>query len=95
MSSLLSRHSRMLSLLAPKVRIQQSHVALFAALLLCEQMQASGSAIRITRKQIMQLSYIRAFGTYHKCLQDLVMCGVVCYHPSYNKMDGSGVRLLV
>ncbi len=54
-------------------------------------MQDQKVPFRVTRKDLMRLSAIRSFNTYHKCLRQLVEQGWIDYRPSYNTVIASQV----
>ncbi len=73
---------------------RQSHVCLYAALLICHFRASGQSAFRVSRREVMCNATIRSFATYHKCIKDLIDWGFIEYEPSYHPKLGSLVRLL-
>lgn len=69
-------------------RIITSHISLFASICQCWQNKAFQHPISITRKELMRLSKIASFATYHKCMRELDSFGYLKYEPSY-KPTGS------
>lgn len=69
-------------------RIIISHISLFASICQCWQNKAFQHPIPITRKELMRLSKISSFATYHKCMRELDSFGYLRYEPSY-KPTGS------
>jgi hypothetical protein len=49
--------------------------------------------VSICRKEVLQLSKIGSYNTYHKCLHDLHNYGYIKYKPSHNQFIGSLVHL--
>lgn len=80
-----------LKLAGTKRNILPSHISLFTALVICCQMQGHKVSFRVTRRELMRLSAIRSFNTYHKCLKQLVEQGWIDYRPSYNTAIASQV----
>jgi hypothetical protein len=80
-----------LKLSGTRRNILPSHISLFTALIICCQMQGQKVSFRVTRKDLMRLSAIRSFNTYHKCLRQLVEQGWIDYRPSYNTVIASQV----
>lgn len=74
-----------------KRSILPSHISLFTAMVICCQKQGQKSPFRITRRELMSLSAIRSFNTYHKCLRELVNQGWIDYNPSYNTITASQI----
>lgn len=64
-------------------RIITSHISLFAAICQCWQNSAFQHPVPITRRELMQLSKIASFATYHKCMRELNSFGYLRYEPSY------------
>ena len=71
--------------------IRPSHISLFGALVTLSLQQGMAVTFRITRKELMMLSAIRSFNTYHKCIQKLVELGFIIYKPSYDPISASQV----
>ena len=69
-------------------RIITSHISLFASICQCWQNSAFEHPVSITRRQLMRLSKIASFATYHKCMRELNAYGYLRYEPSY-KPTGS------
>ena len=80
-----------LKLSGARKNILPSHISLFTALVICCQMQGQKVSFRVTRKELMGLSAIRSFNTYHKCIKELVLQGWINYRPSYNTVIASQV----
>lgn len=71
-----------------------SHISLYSALLLTYHESGFTNPFRITRRELMKLSSIRSFTTYHKRLEELIDIGCVIYNPSFNPILASKIELL-
>jgi len=71
--------------------IRPSHISLFGALVILSHQQGMSVTFRITRREVMMLSAIRSFNTYHKCIQKLVELGFIIYMPSYDPISASKI----
>lgn len=69
--------------LANDSRVTVWHVAIIWAVL---QIAAYNvvQPIQISRRKIMQLSHVNSIATYHKCIKDLQIFGLIEYYPSYH-----------
>ena len=74
--------------------ILPTHTSLFAAMVFCCRLQGGLQSFRVTRRELMQLSAIRSFFTYHKCMRELVKRGFITYRPSYDPVTASEVTFL-
>lgn len=74
-------------------RLNPSHISLYLALFQFWNINHFQNPISISRNEIMQLSKISAYGTYHKCIKDLQEFGYIEYIPSFNPYKGSMVNL--
>ena len=90
MKSLASKYNRFIM----SNEIRSSHISLLYAILLCQQNQDGKNPFRVTRNELMKLSRIRSFATYHKCLNDLKAAGNICYRPSFDKYKASRIKIL-
>jgi hypothetical protein len=70
------------------------HISLYTAMLSSWKEQAYKTPFRITRKELMILSGIRSFATYHKCLKELINWHYIYYEPSFDKNTASKITLL-
>lgn len=71
-----------------------SHISFYSALLLTYQKGGFANPFRITRKELMKLSSIRSFTTYHKRLGELIDLGFLVYSPSFDPILASQIELL-
>jgi hypothetical protein len=75
-------------------RLRSAHVCLYHSMLLVAYLQCTGREIRVTRKELMQLSKIGSIATYQKCIYELVKFGYIEYKPTFNSFIGTKVRLM-
>jgi hypothetical protein len=71
-----------------------SHISLYSALLLTYQKSGFANPFRITRRELMKLSSIRSYTTYHKRLEELIDLGCLIYSPSFDPILASQIELL-
>lgn len=69
------------------------HVSLLAACFYYSSLQGN-IQIRSSRRALMNVSRIRSFATYHRCIKDLVALGYIAYKPTYDPRKGSMITLL-
>jgi hypothetical protein len=74
-------------------RITVWHVSVYAALVYYWEAGGCQTPASITRREVMQVSHIGSFPTYHKYMRELVEFGFIKYLPSYNPFLGSLVWL--
>jgi hypothetical protein len=72
-------------------RLLPSHLAVFTAICMLFEVNIDDSAIRITRKKVMQLAKIRSKSTYHRCISELAEFEYIIYSPSYDHYLGTYV----
>ncbi|WP_113662381.1 hypothetical protein [Pedobacter nanyangensis] len=72
-------------------KLLPSHISLFTAMVICCQMQGSIQPFRVCRNELMKLSAIRSYNTYHNCIKELVRQGYIDYLPSYSTIIASRV----
>lgn len=70
-----------------------SHISLYTALLQFWSLNQFQSPFRICRIDLMKLSKIRSIATYHKCMKELHVAGLIIYSPSYDSYKGSVVEI--
>lgn len=75
-------------------RLNPTHISLYLALFQFWNLNHFQNPISISRHEMMKLSKIAAYGTYHKCIKDLQDFGYIEYMPSFNPYKGSLVNLL-
>ena len=74
-------------------RLNPTHISLYLALFQFWNLNHFQNPISISRNEMMKLSKISAFGTYHKCIKELQIFGYIEYIPSFNPYKGSLVNL--
>lgn len=79
--------------LAKDERLSMAHLCIYTALFQCWNKNGFVNPVRITRKEIMKRSKIRAKTTYHKCINELRLAGYIKYEPSYQPV-GSFVYII-
>lgn len=70
-----------------------SHISLYVALFQLWSNNRFQNPFRICRKDAMQLSKIRSFATYHKCINEIHNAGFITYAPNFNSYQGSLVQI--
>jgi hypothetical protein len=83
--------NRFLISVAGNPKILASHISLFSAILCCKE--GGKKVFNVSRSRLMKLSKLRSTATYHKCINDLIILGVIKYMPSYHPKLGSRVFL--
>lgn len=73
--------------------INPTHVSLYISLFQFWNRSRFVNPISITREEIMRISKISSFTTYHRCLKALHEQGYIKYEPSFNPYKGSHVYL--
>lgn len=74
-------------------RLNPTHISLYLALFQFWNLNHFQNPISISRIEMMRLSKISAYGTYHKCIKELQEFGYIEYLPSFNPYKGSLVNL--
>lgn len=74
-------------------RLFPTHVSLYMALFQFWNLNHFKNPISICRDEVLKLSKIGSYNTYHKCLHDLHNFGYIKYEPSHNQFIGSLVHL--
>ncbi|WP_297986090.1 MULTISPECIES: transcriptional regulator [Epilithonimonas] len=74
-------------------RLNPTHISLYLALFQFWNLNHFRNPISISRNEMMKLSKISAYGTYHKCIKELHQFGYIDYLPSFNPYKGSLVHL--
>ena len=70
-------------------RLNPTHISLYLALFQFWNLNRFRNPISISRNEMMKLSKISAFGTYHKCIKELQEFGYIEYNPAPNPDKGS------
>ena len=74
-------------------QLNPTHISLYLALFQFWNLNLFRNPISISRNEMMKLSKISAYGTYHKCIKELHQFGYIEYLPSFNPYKGSLVHL--
>lgn len=75
-------------------RMAPAHISLYVALFQVWSTNEYQSPFRICRKEVMRLSKIKSFATYHKCISELHEAGFVIYVPNFNSYVGSSIEII-
>lgn len=71
-----------------------AHVSLYVSLFQIWSINEYQTPFHICRKDVMQLSKIKSFATYHKCIKELHEAGFINYSPSFNPHIGSSIEII-
>lgn len=74
--------------------ISTAHISLYLSLFQFWGMNKFQNPVSISRKEVMDVSKIRAKATYHKVIKELNEFGLINYRPSFNPYRGSEVDLI-
>lgn len=74
-------------------RIGATHIAIYAALLMCWRESDYPQPLIVYSYEVMKIAKIRAPTTYYSVLTDLHDMGYLRYEPSFNKYRGSRIYL--
>lgn len=75
-------------------RISVWHLALIIGILQLSYKQNQDREVKINRRELMKISCINTFPTYHKYLKELQKYGYVIYIPSYHPKSRSVIDLI-
>lgn len=75
-------------------RMTPAHLSLYVALFQLWSINEYVNPFLICRKDVMQLSKIKSFATYHKCITEMHEAGFIVYSPSYNSYVGSSIEIV-
>jgi len=75
-------------------RLNPTHVSMYLALFHYWNYSRFSSPLSINRNEIMKLSKIGSYTTYHKCINNLHNWKYIIYHPSHNPLKGSNVSFI-
>jgi hypothetical protein len=70
-----------------------SHISMYVSLFQLWRINEFRTPFRICRKELMKLSKIKSFATYHKCIRELHHAGYINYCPNYNSYKGSLIEI--
>lgn len=74
--------------------MQPAHISLYVALFQMWDVSGFQTRFYICRRDVMRLSKIKSFATYHKCLKDIHSAGFIIYSPTYNSYDRSSIEIV-
>lgn len=75
-------------------RMCPTHISLYVALFHLWEKSRFQTPFSIFRKDAMELSRIKSFATYHKCIKEIHNAGFIVYSPNYNSYKGSLVEII-
>ena len=75
-------------------RLYPSHISMYVSLFQFWSLNRFQNPFRICREEVMNLSKIRSFATYHKCIRELHNAGFIIYSPNYNPYKGSLIEII-
>lgn len=75
-------------------RMYPSHISLYVSLFQLWSSNKFQNPFRICREELMKLSKIKSFATYHKCINEIHNAGFINYSPSYNSYEGSSIEII-
>lgn len=75
-------------------RLYPSHISMYVSLFQLWSLNHFQNPFRISRVEVMKLSKIRSFATYHKCVKELSDAGFIAYSPSYDSYKGSVMEII-
>ena len=81
-------------LLSGDARINVWHFSIYLALLYKLRANGFGSAVQITRKEVMLLAHVGSIATYHKCIRQLQEYGYIHYDPSFDRYKKTTIHFL-
>lgn len=73
--------------------LNPTHISLYISLFQYWNLNRFENPISITRDEVMRVSKIASYATYHKCMKELHEKGYIKYIPSYNPFKGSMVEV--
>lgn len=74
--------------------MQPAHISLYVALFQLWDKSNFQTPFAICRKDVMRLSKIKSFATYHKCIKAMHNAGFIIYSPTYNSYKGSSIEIV-
>lgn len=75
-------------------RLSTSHISLYMALFQLWNLNHFINPVKVSRRQLMRMSKIASFTTFHKCIKELQRYRYIEYQPTYNYYRGSYVYVL-
>lgn len=74
--------------------LNPTHISLYMAIFQLWNQNRFHNPICITRDELMRVSKIASFATYHKCIRELDEREFIKYMPSYNPFKGSTLEVV-
>lgn len=74
-------------------RLSPNHIALFASIIHYSVSEHYQSWFRVSRRELMVRSKIRARATYHRIVKDLIRFGYIRYNPSFHPLLASKMKI--
>ncbi|SHJ12821.1 hypothetical protein SAMN05443429_1104 [Cruoricaptor ignavus] len=75
--------------------LNPTHISLYLAIFQFWNVNQFKNPIYVSRNELMKLSKISSYTTYHKCIKDLEATGLIEYFPSYNPSKGTMINVSV
>ncbi|MGO4819725.1 transcriptional regulator [Flavobacterium sp. W22_SRS_FP1] len=74
--------------------LNPTHISLYMAIFQLWNLNRFQNPIGISRDELMRISKIASYATYHKCIWELDERNFVKYKPSYNPFKGSTLEVI-
>ena len=74
--------------------LNPTHISLYMAIFQLWNLNRFQNPIGISRDELMRISKIASYATYHKCIRELDERNFVKYKPSYNPFKGSTLEVI-
>ena len=74
--------------------LNPTHISLYMAIFQLWNQNRFQNPIGISRDELMRISKIASYATYHKCIRELDERNFVKYKPSYNPFKGSTLEVV-
>jgi hypothetical protein len=74
--------------------LNPTHISLYMAIFQLWNQNRFQNPIGISRDELMRISKIASYATYHKCIRELDERNFVKYKPSYNPFKGSTLEVI-
>jgi hypothetical protein len=79
---------------SPDFDLNPTHISLYMAIFQLWNKNSFKNSIPISRDELMRISKIGSFATYHKCIKELDERYYVKYMPSFNQYKGSTLEVV-
>jgi hypothetical protein len=80
---------------ADDCRLTPAHVSLYTSLYHLWRENNFLNPVPISRRKVMPIAKIKAYFTYHKCIQELVSFGYITYHPTHNYVTANTLIYII